>query len=200
MTVFKHSIAHNTLKIELLSLKDKSITMKTLITFTFLLFTLLGFSQTTREEVVKRTDGGLKLEVLTYSGTGNSEKLVKITKYTEKPDMYSKDRINNISSKPRYIEYYGNYRVEFVNKFVNGDPVTSLCYGQIKWETFDGSGKLKDSWKISDYNGEVDMSKLYSFNENMSMYTLFLLSPQGKLYDPGFDSFLKGTITYTLIP
>ena len=66
---------------DVISLIDKSITMKTIITFTFLLFTLSVFSQTTREEVVERTDLGQKIKVNTYTGTGNSEKLVKRTTY-----------------------------------------------------------------------------------------------------------------------
>ena len=89
--------------------------MKTIFTITFLFFTLIGFSQTTREEVVKRTEGGLKLEVITYSGSGNSEKIIKKCFYQERPDYYRPDGVNNVSTKPHQIAYYGNYKVEWTS-------------------------------------------------------------------------------------
>ena len=113
-----------------LSLVDKSITMKTIITFTFLLFSYLGFSQTTREEVVKRGEDGQKLIVNTYSGTGNSEKLVKRTYYTG----FS----SSISLKPVRIEYYGGYK----------ESIYSM-WGIVKKEHYDFNGVLESTWKTS---------------------------------------------------
>ena len=104
--------------------------MKTIITFTFLLFSYLGFSQTTREEVVKRGEDGQKLIVNTYSGTGNSEKLVKRTYYTG----FS----SSISLKPIRIEYYGGYK----------DDIQSR-WGIVKIEYYNFSGVLESTWKTS---------------------------------------------------
>ena len=105
--------------------------MKTIITFTFLLFTFLGFSQTTREEVVARTEDGHKLIVYTYSGTGNSEKLLKKTTYDY--DI-SEESLN---PKPVRIDYYGNYKRLFVQI-----GVTQIFYGIIKTEKYDSQGVL----------------------------------------------------------
>jgi hypothetical protein len=171
--------------------------MKTIITFTFFLITLSVFSQTTREEVVSRTAGGLKLEVLTYSGTGNNEKLIKRTFYGKTPDTYRKDGVNNITSKPTDIIYYGNYKVEWVNKNSIGEPVKALCYGVIKMEKFDNNGKLESTWKITEENGEKDLSENYSRDEKFSMWSLFIASSDVKV---DYDSFLQGTLTYTIIP
>ncbi len=113
-----------------LSLIDKSITMKTIITFTFLLLTLSVFSQTTREEVVKRTDYGHKVIVNTYSGTGNSEKLVKRTTYCN----YEK----SISLKPKSIEYFGGYKASGTSD-----------WGVIKIDEYDGNGVLVSTWKTT---------------------------------------------------
>jgi hypothetical protein len=114
--------------------------MKTIITFTFILITLSILSQTTREEVVKRTEGGLKLEVLTYSGTGNSEKLVKRTTY-DYTTVYK-----SITSKPIRIDYFGNYELVYSS----GNAI--LYYGPIKIEKYDMRGLLYSTWKITDDN------------------------------------------------
>jgi hypothetical protein len=107
--------------------------MKTIITFTFLLFSYLGFSQTTREEVVKRNDYGQKVIVNTYSGTGNSEKLVKRTTYGEQ-SSYS-----GITLKPMKIEYFGGL------KYIGGN-----WWGVIKYEDYYSNGVLRYTWKTSD--------------------------------------------------
>ena len=112
--------------------------MKTIITFTFLLFTLLGFSQTTREEVVERNDCGQKIKVYTYTGTGNSEKLIKKT-------FYSSGTIN-IGLKPWIIENFGTFRR------VHSSGGSEVLWGPIKREIFDGEGKLTSTWKITDDN------------------------------------------------
>ena len=114
-----------------LSLVDKSITMKTIITFTFLLFSFLGFSQTTREEVVERNKYGQKLVVNTYTGTGNSEKLVKQTTYVEVGTY-------GVTLKPRKIEYFGGFKLE----------ETSL-WGVIKSENYGLNGVLEKTWKTT---------------------------------------------------
>jgi hypothetical protein len=178
--------------------------MKTIITFTFLLFSFLGFSQTTREEVVKRTDGGLKLEVLTYSGTGNSEKLIKKTIYEESPDAYRKNGLNNITSKPTDVHYYGNYKVEWsANLKSITEPVQSMCYGVIKIEKFDGSGKLLSTWKITDENGEKDLSENYSPQESILIKSQIQIAAQKKgvlLGGKDYETMLRGTLTYTILP
>ena len=112
--------------------------MKTIITFTFLLFSFLGFSQTTREEVVKRNDYGQRAIVNTYSGTGNSEKLIKKTYY----DSFQ----INIGMKPIQIEYFGTFRR------VYSSGRSEVLWGPIKREIFDGEGKLTSTWKITDDN------------------------------------------------
>ena len=114
--------------------------MKTIITVTFLLFSFLGFSQTTREEVVKRTDDGQKLIVNTYSGIGNSEKLVKRTTY-EYSTTYK-----SISSKPVRFDYFGNYKIVFSSGSV------SMFWGAIKIERYNNQGVLESTWKITDDN------------------------------------------------
>jgi hypothetical protein len=123
--------------------------MKTIFTITLLFFTLLGFSQTTREEVVKRTEDGLKLEVNTYSGSGNGEKLIKKCIYEERPDRRDAD---NISAKPVNIVYYGNYKREETS---GGETKNILCYGAIKWEKYDNEGKLLYTENITKYDGKV---------------------------------------------
>jgi|688.fasta_scaffold171448_2 hypothetical protein len=54
--------------------------MKTILLSSFLFFSFLSFSQT-REEIISRHENGMKKTVLTYSGTGNTEKIVKVTEY-----------------------------------------------------------------------------------------------------------------------
>jgi hypothetical protein len=113
--------------------------MKTIITFTFLLFSFLGFSQTTREEVVKRNDYGQRTIVNTYSGTGNSEKLIKKTYY----DSFQV----NVGMKPNQIENFGTFR-----RVYTSTGRSEVLWGPIKWEKFDGEGKLISTWKITDDN------------------------------------------------
>lgn len=103
--------------------------MKTIITFTFLLFSYLGFSQTTREEVVERNKYGQKLVVNTYTGTGNSEKLVRRTFYQEFNDV-------GITLKPRKIEYFGGFKYS-----------EASWWGVIKREDYDLNGVLDETWK-----------------------------------------------------
>ena len=54
--------------------------MKTLLFASFLFFTSMAFSQT-RDEIVKRYESGEKEIVITYSGVGNAEKIIKISEY-----------------------------------------------------------------------------------------------------------------------
>jgi hypothetical protein len=108
--------------------------MKTIITFTFLLFSYLGFSQTTREEVVERNKDGQKLVVNTYTGTGNGEKLIKRT-------FYGNGDKRDILQQPKSIEYYGNYKYETIIEST-GRKITENRYGCVKTKYFDGVGNL----------------------------------------------------------
>jgi hypothetical protein len=136
--------------------------MKTIITLTFLLFSFLGFSQTTREEVVKRTEGGHKLIVNTYSGTGNSERLIKKTFYKEDNSIqgYGNSSFLSVSLKPISIRYYGSFKEEITylsntSYHEKGYVETSLCFGEIKIESFNKVGNLVQTWKITDYSSEL---------------------------------------------
>jgi hypothetical protein len=144
--------------------------MKTIITFTFLFFTFFSFSQTTREEVVERNKVGQKLIVNTYSGTGNSEKLIKRTYYGDnnlvncviKGDQRRKgvyDEFNSpISLKPSFIEYFGKFKEISTYTEVCGDPYKNVVgdtfeyqsYGVIKTEKYYSNGSLYQVWKIED--------------------------------------------------
>jgi len=136
--------------------------MKTIITFTFLLFSLCGFSQTTREEVITRNKEGQKLIVLTYSGTGNGEKLIKKTEYYDDNGTRELHRSYvgyPVSLKPASIEYYGKYKeivtytsVMESSSYKVGDSYEYLSYGRVKKEIFYGDGTLKETWKIEDYD------------------------------------------------
>jgi len=119
--------------------------MKTIITFTFLLFSFLGFSQTTREEVVDRTKCGQKLVVNTYTGTGNSEKLIKRTSYSGSEC--------NISLKPTTIDFFGSFKNEFT--YSNGVIDIEFDFGVIKRESYSVEGKLTSTWVISDSNSTL---------------------------------------------
>lgn len=144
---------------------DKSITMKSIITFTFLLFSYLGFSQATREEVVQRNYYGQKLVVNTYTGTGNSEKLVKRTYYGEVELMTAnEDGIRHwktfgqhvdIPIKPIKIETFGSFKVEYAN-YKGEYYLTELSWGLIKTQRFDREGKFLFTWEITDKNDEND--------------------------------------------
>ena len=54
--------------------------MKSILLSSFLFFSFLSFSQI-REEIISRHENGMKKKVITYSGTGNTEKIVKVTEY-----------------------------------------------------------------------------------------------------------------------
>jgi hypothetical protein len=114
--------------------------MKTIITLTFFLFSFLGFSQTTREEVVQRDKFGQKSVVNTYTGTGNSEKLIKRTYY----DVWEFSK--SISIKPIQIDYFGNYKIVF------SDGEVRMLWGAIKIEEYNTQGVLVSTWKISEKN------------------------------------------------
>ena len=137
---------------------DKQLTMKTIITITFLLFSFLGFSQTTREEVVERNKYGQKLVVNTYTGTGNSEKLVKRTFYNDNnygDGNNTSELCSPISLKPTVVQYYGKYIEEstFLKDYLEykqGEIHEYHSYGLIKRESYDVNGVLKETWKIED--------------------------------------------------
>ena len=116
--------------------------MKTIITFTFLLLSFLGFSQTTREEVVERNKCGQKIIVNTYTGTGNSEKLTKRTSYGGSDC--------NILLKPNKIEFFGSYKYEYTRG--NGIIDIEFVWGVIKRENYSNEGKLISTWVYSDDN------------------------------------------------
>jgi hypothetical protein len=133
--------------------------MKTIITLTFLLISYLGFSQTTREEVVERNKYGQKLLVITYSGTGNSEKLVKRTFYYDNNLHFSikaSELCSPISLKPIVVEYYGKYIEEstYLQDDAGGHKTGEIyefhSYGIIKRESYYSDGVLKETWKIED--------------------------------------------------
>ncbi len=56
--------------------------MKSLLLSTFLLLSLVSFSQT-RDEIISRHESGMKKVVITYSGIGNTEKVIKISEYSD---------------------------------------------------------------------------------------------------------------------
>lgn len=118
--------------------------MKTIITLSFLLFSFLGFSQTTREEVVERNKIGQKLKVNTYSGTGNNEKLIKSVIYK---DMgLPIDYPFSITATPIAITYFGKFKVQT-------NDVELVGWGVIKSEIYGVKGELLKTWKITDDNG-----------------------------------------------
>ena len=57
--------------------------MKSLLLSTFLLLSLVSFSQT-RDEIISRHENGMKKVVITYSGIGNTEKVIKISEYSDR--------------------------------------------------------------------------------------------------------------------
>lgn len=137
--------------------------MKTIITFTFLLITLSVFSQTTREEVVKRNADGQKLIVNTYTGTGNSEKLIKKTYYQDNNNCayVSNTMIQEspVSLKPILIEYFGKYKetLHILQDFLSyktGDVYVYSSYGVIQKEEYYVNGNLSKTWKIEDSDVE----------------------------------------------
>ena len=54
--------------------------MKSFLLSFFLLLSLSSFSQT-RDEIISRHENGMKKIVITYSGIGNAEKIVKVSQY-----------------------------------------------------------------------------------------------------------------------
>jgi hypothetical protein len=54
--------------------------MKSFLLSFFLLLSLSSFSQS-RDEIISRYDNGMKKVVITYSGIGNAEKIVKVSQY-----------------------------------------------------------------------------------------------------------------------
>ena len=70
--------------------------MKSLLLSTFLLLSLVSFSQT-RDEIISRYENGMKKDVITYSGIGNTEKIVKTTEYLS--DNLSPYRLLTYGSK-----------------------------------------------------------------------------------------------------
>jgi hypothetical protein len=110
--------------------------------FTLMFFlTFTSFGQTTREEIVKRTENGLKLQVNTYSGTGNAEKLIKITYYE------GSYQSTHISNSPILIEYFGAY-----NRVCQWgeDKFDENLYGCVKREEFDSKGKIEGTYYLQD--------------------------------------------------
>lgn len=118
--------------------------MKTLIFFGMIFLTFTSFGQTTREEIVKRTENGLKLQVNTYSGTGNAEKLIKIIYYD------GSYQSTDISNSPIRIEYFGAYNR--VCQFGESKYDENL-YGCVKREDFDSKGKIESTHNLQDLEG-----------------------------------------------
>lgn len=99
----------------------------------FLLFafclTTYAYTQTTREEVVERYGNGSKKKVITYSGVGNSEKIIKVTHYGS---------LNSCFLNPHKIETYGNK--------VSGDYV---FWEVVKTQYFKAGGASEDKTVLS---------------------------------------------------
>ena len=91
-----------------------------LLLFAFFL-TTYAYTQTNREEVVERFEDGSKKKVITYSGVGNAEKILKITEY------YS----DNVS--PYTILTYGNYVIDGI-----------AYWGLVKRQYFKAGGAGQD--------------------------------------------------------
>ena len=95
--------------------------MKLLVLSTFLLLSLVSFSQT-RDEIISRHENGMKKIVITYSGIGNTEKIIKVCEYSE--GYLSPFRIVTYGSK---INFLGHNTWE-----------------PVKTETFKSSGAWED--------------------------------------------------------
>jgi hypothetical protein len=154
--------------------------MKIIITFTFLLFSYLGFSQATREEVVERNKDGQKLVVNTYTGTGNAEKLIKRTYYNDR-NLNEKGRGSvgsPISLHPTYIEYYGKfkeistYTVAVSNSsFKVGDSYEAISYGIVKTESF-LNGQINKTWRLE--NEEKFLGYSAGFGYEIEVYYILI--------------------------
>jgi hypothetical protein len=96
----------------------------------FLLFafclTTYAYTQTTREEVVERYEDGTKRKVITYSGVGNAEKLIKVTEYCAVTS-------DGVYVSPCTIITYGN-------KVINGNAY----WGWVKIQEFKAGGQSED--------------------------------------------------------
>lgn len=92
--------------------------------------TTYGYTQTTREEVVERFEDGSKKKVITYSGVGNAEKILKVTYYNSwwETGHYV---------SPYYIQTYGN-------KVNDG----KAYWGIVKQQNFKAGGALEDETKL----------------------------------------------------
>jgi hypothetical protein len=94
--------------------------MKTLLfCFSVFCFSLTSFAQI-REEVVSRHEDGTKKIVITYSGVGNNEKILKISEYSQH------------YVTPYKVTTYGS------REFPDGKT-----WMKVKVEYFDGFGVLK---------------------------------------------------------
>ena len=102
----------------------------------FLLFVLClttyGYTQTTREEVVERFEDGTKKKVITYSGVGNAEKIIKATTYDNLGDW------NGCYVIPYKVETYGN-------KVKDG----KAYWGIVKHQYFKAGGALEDETNLN---------------------------------------------------
>ena len=98
--------------------------MKSLLLSTFLLLSLVSFSQT-RDEIISRHESGMKKVVITYSGIGNTEKIVKTTEYVE--NNLSPYRVLTYGSK---IDSYGTNLWAIVKRkyFKNGGSSEDKVY------------------------------------------------------------------------
>jgi hypothetical protein len=96
----------------------------------FLLFVLClttyGYTQTTREEVVERFEDWSKKKVITYSGVGNAEKIIKVSHY---------DRVgyDGCYVTPYSVDTYGN-------KVIYGNAY----WGVVKVQSFKAGGAKED--------------------------------------------------------
>ena len=95
--------------------------MKSLLLSTFLLLSLVSFSQT-RDEIISRYENGMKKVVITYSGIGNAEKIVKVSEYLE----------NNLS--PHTVFFWGSK--------IDSDGINT--WTQIKRQYFKNGGLGED--------------------------------------------------------
>ena len=88
--------------------------------FAFCLSTY-AYTQTTREEVVERHEDGSKKKVITYSGIGNSEKIIKVSHYQ--------------------YQYVSPYKVETYGIIVE---YGETLWKEIKTQYFKAGGALED--------------------------------------------------------
>ena len=96
----------------------------------FLLFVLClttyGYTQTTREEVVERFEDGSKKKVITYSGVGNAEKIIKVSHYL------------NFGSDGCYVTPCRVFT--YGNKVIDGNAY----WGVVKGQWFKAGGHYQD--------------------------------------------------------